>query len=89
MTPTVIKYAACALCHHYGYVDVGTLVCVDDTACVARLRERLDPGRAPTVRPPPPAAPTCDCGAATADPVSTRRSGGPGHAGWCSVGGRP
>lgn len=86
MTPTV-KFGQCPLCRHLGYVDAATLACFDHEACVARIRDRLA-GTAPTVRPPP-AAPSCDCGAATADPVSTRRDGGPGHAGWCSVGGRP
>lgn len=32
--------------------------------------------------------PRCDCGAAVADPVSTRRTGGPGHADWCDVHGK-
>jgi hypothetical protein len=71
-------YGRCVSCGRFSYLDENDMTCL--TACEVP----------PTVRAPAVAAPaSCDCGAATADPVSTRRDGGGGHSGWCAVGGRP
>jgi hypothetical protein len=75
------EYGRCVSCGAWGKLDENDGTCA--TACdVVR-----DPNRNAWI--PASRTPSCDCGAAAADPVSTRRDGGGGHSGWCAVGGRP
>jgi len=75
-----IGYGPCAVCGGWGYTVGGVHA---DCALRVGFATVVAPAPAPTT------TPTCDCGAATADPVSTRRDGGGGHADYCAVRGRP
>lgn len=77
----MIGYGECRVCGQWGYLFDGACAAGHD----ARVASPTTPPRAPARV----AAPRCDCGAAAADPVSTRRDGGPGHAGYCTVRGQP
>lgn len=74
-------YGHCVSCGRYGVLDENDSTCL--MACDL-------PGPTRRAAPAPAARrPTCDCGAAAADPVSTRRDGGGGHSEWCKVRGLP
>lgn len=72
-------FGRCVSCGRWAYLDENDSTCL--TACEV---PRVPPDAQPAHRP----ALACDCGAATADPVSTRRDGGPGHSDYCTVSGR-
>lgn len=76
-------FGPCSSCGRRGYLH-------SDGTCLLQCTAPPERRAQPTVATAAPARrPTCDCGAAAADPVSTRREGGGGHAEWCMVRGLP